>query len=290
MAKGRTTTKAEETYVKPPSLSFDGSEEPLDLFLLLTSYTCPHYFYGEEVREHDLYRASLEALGGTVDSIGNIHIFIGGSNTLFLCHMDTADTENRYASQKVNHIINDRVVRTDGSTILGADNKAGMTAMLKMIHAQVPGHYIFCVAEEVGCIGSRRLAAAYDWSGYDRAISFDREGFGSVITKQWNGRCASNIFAKALATHLNERLYTAEQLEAHRRKQLEIQLFDADPTGRATDSAEFIWQVPECTNLSMGSFGSHTEKEIQSIQFLRAMCRVVIEVPWESLPTARHLL
>jgi hypothetical protein len=41
---------------------------------------------------------------------------------------------------------------------LGADCAAGVALMVSMIHARVPGYYVFHDGEEQGCLGSRFLA------------------------------------------------------------------------------------------------------------------------------------
>ena len=62
-----------------------------------------------------------------------------------------------------------------------------------------------------------------------------------------------------------------------------------DDTGIYTDSASFIDDIPECTNVSVGYFNEHTGKERQNISFLKRLCEASVKIDWSSLPTARSL-
>ena len=130
--------------------------------------------------------------------------------------------------ENVTHIIEGNLIKTDGKTILGADDKAGMTILLWMIKHNVPGLYCFFIGEEVGCIGSKAASKDPQFLKYDRMISFDRRGTTSVITHQSSKRCCSDKFAIELANQLNQ-------------SGLELA---PDDTGVYTDSAEFDHRLP----------------------------------------------
>ena len=230
-------------------------------FLQLTSQTVP---YGTEVK----IRKYLPK-GVNQDEHGNYFITIGESfTTMFTCHLDTAC---RY-QKRVNHTQTDTLIGTDGTTILGADDKAGLTVLLYMIEKKVPGLYYFFIGEEVGCIGSSKLAS-FDWSDITKVVSFDRRGTTSIITEQLYGRCCSDEFANSLAEALNS---TGMSLE-----------MEPDDTGILTDSAQFVEIVPECTNISVGYYNEHTVNEIQDIEFLARLCQACVKIDWESLPIVR---
>ena len=234
-------------------------------FLALTRLTYPH---GKE-------RGLLQQLpeGYQEDGMGNYYIQIGETNTMFTCHLDTADR----VQTSVKHVFDGTIIRTDGSSILGADDKAGMTVMLYMIKNKVPGLYYFFIGEEVGCVGSGRLATCWtktDFSKYvKKVVSFDRRGTDSIITYQMFGRCCSDEFAKELANRMNA---TGNRMDMR-----------PDNTGILTDSAKFVKLVPECTNISVGYQNEHTGRESQDIDFLRRLCNTVCRVDWETLPIKR---
>lgn len=235
-------------------------------FKQLTSKTYPHG------TEKELLKYLPE--GYKEDSVGNYYLQIGDTTTMFACHLDTASTYDR----KITHTFDGDFIKTDGKTILGADDKAGMVVMLYMIENKIPGLYYFFIGEEVGCIGSGRLSKIWketEFSKYiNKVISFDRRGTSSVITEQMFGRCCSNDFAKALSLELNSTNLGFS--------------FSPDPTGIYTDSAQFMSLVPECTNISVGYYSEHTNSEKQDLNFLKRLCKGVCLVNWENLPIKRE--
>jgi len=235
-------------------------------FIQLTKKTYPHG------TESQLEKYLPE--GYTKDQFDNYYIVVGDKpSTMFTCHLDTACS----TQTSVNHVFKDNFITTDGSSVLSADDKAGMTVILYMIKNQVPGVYYFFVGEECGCIGSGKVAR--DWSNnpfaeqVTKVVSFDRRGTTSVITEQWGGVCCSNEFAIELSNRLNSVESTFK--------------YKPDPTGIYTDSAKFISLVPECTNISVGYYGEHGYSEKQDIEHLKKLCKAVCEIDWENLPIAR---
>ena len=235
-------------------------------FLQLTRFTYPH---GTEL-------GLLNNLpkGYQEDGLGNYYLVIGDKpTTMFTCHLDTADK----AQKKVNHVFNGNMIGTDGTSILGADDKAGMTVISYMISKGVPGLYYFFIGEEVGCIGSGRLAREWKNTEFskhiNKCVSFDRRGTTSIITYQMFGRCCSETFAVELAKRMN---VTNNSMNMR-----------PDSTGILTDSAKFMDLIPECTNISVGYYDEHTTKERQDIEYLKRLCKTVCEIDWETLPIER---
>lgn len=238
-----------------------------ETFLALTEYTTPFGF-------EDTLRPLLPAQA-TKDSVGNYIVRIGESRTLFTCHLDNYCTEHA----RVNHVFRGTCVGTDGTTVLGGDNKTGVVVMLAMIEAGVPGHYYFFVGEESsmpkgGAYGSTNALKLHrgEFENLDRCVAFDRRAKGSIITRQNARVCCSPEFVGALASALAE-----SGLE-----------FGPDPTGYYTDSATFMDVIPECTNLSSGTWNEHSHKEFVDLTYLEEVCRVACEVRWEDLPTVRE--
>ena len=236
-------------------------------FLQLTKYTYPHGTEG--------FLKSYLPEGTKKDAYGNFYYLIGEDpTTMFTCHLDTACSKQ----VKVNHVQTQNIIKTDGSSILGADDKAGMVVILNMIENKVPGLYYFFIGEEVGCVGSSKLAQNWVNSEFSytisKVVSFDRRSTGSVITHQWYGRCCSDEFADELSFRLNG---TGQRLK-----------LEPDDTGVLTDSAQFMDIVPECTNISVGYMYEHTTGEYQDIEFLQRLCKAVCLIDWESLPVERN--
>jgi hypothetical protein len=86
-------------------------------------------------------------------------------------------------------------------------------------------------------------------------------------------KCCSNEFWTALCKEFNK-------------SGLKLSL---DPTGVYTDSASFIEQIPECTNVSVGYNKEHTGDENQNMTYLIKLCQASLSVNWNSLPTVRKV-
>lgn len=236
-------------------------------FIKLTKFTYPH---GTENQLKKFLPSGYQK-----DEHGNFFLKIGDKpTTMFTCHLDTACRKQ----ERVNHVFRkNNFVGTDGKTILGADDKAGMVVLLSLIEKQVPGLYYFFIGEEVGCVGSSALSRTWlktEFSEYiTKCVSFDRRGTDSVITEQLYGRCASDEFATELSNRLNG---------------VGGFTFSPDPTGVLTDSINFMDFVPECTNISVGYYNEHGGSELQDLSFLKRLCKAVCEIDWETLPIIRN--
>jgi hypothetical protein len=236
-----------------------------ETFLRLTSKTVP---YGSEDTLVESMR-DLFPKGMRKDEWGNYFYKVGESRSIFAAHLDTVSKE----WGNVTHLFDGNLIKTDGKTTLGADDKAGITILLWMIQNNVPGLYYFFIGEEVGCIGSGNAAKFGFFSGnYDRIISFDRRDVSSIITFQSSSRCCSDDFADALCKELN---------------QTRKMSYKKDTGGVYTDSAEFTHLIPECTNVSVGYYKEHTTNESQDIIHLTNLAEACVHVDWEKLPTKR---
>ena len=233
-------------------------------FLELTSRTYPH---GTEEDVFPLLNSELQK-----DEFGNLFIKIGESDVMFTSHLDTATS----TVTTVTHVFDDKIIKTDGKSILGADDKAGVTIMLYMIENKIPGLYYFFLGEEVGCVGSRKVANVQKEKkieGINKVISFDRRGTDSVITFQSSKRCCSDKFGEELSKQLN----LADSNFSYKN----------DPTGVLTDSIQFIDIYPECTNISVGYYSEHTFSERQDINHLIKLAEACLLLNWNDLPVER---
>lgn len=234
-------------------------------FIELTTRTYPH---GTEQELFHLLPDNLET-----DEFGNKFIIVGEDpTTLFTCHLDTASS----TVTNVIHKFDGDFIKTSGSSILGADDKAGCVILLKMIERGIKGIYYFFLGEERGCVGSRKLANKHRSNpipNIQKVVSFDRRGTDSVITHQLGGRCCSEEFGEALAHQLN--------INGKNFKYM------TDPTGIYTDSAQFTEIYSECTNISVGYYDEHSHHEKQNIDHLERLSEAVLKVSWEELPIKR---
>ena len=234
------------------------------------------------------------------DKIGNVCVTVKTdkvpeSRTLFSSHLDTV--HRKYHKQNIMlssgplHQDSDFIYSVDNEgkrTILGADDKIGVFIMLSMILNKVPGTYIFHVGEEHGCIGSKNIRTHNEdfLKGYDRAIAFDRRGYGDIINHQSTGKCCSSEFVDALAGSLNKLrselmgkvVYSSDEYEW------------SGARGSVTDTAQYTDVIPECTNLSVGYFDQHSKDERTDFWWLEnVLMPSLLRIDWESLPVVRKV-
>jgi hypothetical protein len=213
-----------------------------------------------------------------IDKFGNYYKVIAGDDTtMFTSHLDTAD-RTQLPTKLLSKIEDgDEYIYTNGTSILGADDKAGVAVMLYMMENKIPGIYYFFIGEERGGIGSRDLASEYSsfefLKNVKKCVSFDRRKTGSVITSQYGRVCCSNEFATALCKEYNKSGLN----------------LSTDPTGVFTDSASFIDDISECTNVSVGYNNEHTFREIQNMTYLEKLAKASLKVNWSQLPAVRKV-
>lgn len=219
-------------------------------------------------------RDAYEYGGTEIDKDGNYIVTIPGKGVdiLWTSHCDTADSYPTIVNMKWNG----DMLKTDGKTILGADDKVGCAIMAMMIRAGCPGTYAFFAGEEVGCVGSSAYASKTRLLQYDACISLDRKGYDSVITHQCGTRCCSDAWGTELAKLLSDASDGYIDMSV-------------DSTGVFTDSREFINLVPECTNLSVGYFMQHTPSEHTNVMFAYQLCCALIKIVCgDGIPTPQR--
>lgn len=264
--KNKTRIKPDDS-IEVPEFKFN----PKDVratFISLVTETYPHGFEDGVIK----YLPQLD-----VDQYGNLFKVIGKSDTMFTSHLDTASRDKSDITLVSKLKNGQELIMSDGTTILGADDKAGVTVMLYMMAHNVPGVYYFFLGEERGGIGSGKVADNYSkfdiLKGIKKVVSFDRRNYYSVITSQMGVECCSDEFAQSLCDELNK-------------SGLKLNL---DPTGVFTDSANFIDEVPECTNISVGYFNEHTHDEVQNINYLEILCKACVAADWDKLVIRRKV-
>src|SRR5436190_5818646 len=159
------------------------ASEVVDLFTELAAISSPP---GDERPVADAVTHYLRDLGLEVDeddagsavgsNMGNLYCRVGpngngGGTPIFLCaHLDTVPPEG-----PLEPVTEDGVVRNAGGTILGADNKSAVAAMLegtRRVLAENRTHagieLLFTPKEEVGLLG----AAAFDHTRLDARVGY----------------------------------------------------------------------------------------------------------------------
>lgn len=234
--------------------------------LEMLSYKRPAYSKAERA----FIQKFIKPLGAGPDAAGNYWLRIGDSPVMWSCHTDTVHSHGGrqqlvYTAPGVLGV--DPDCKSD---CLGADDTAGIWLMTEMAKAQVPGLYLFHRSEENGCIGSRWIAKKRPELLKDLkyAIALDRKGKTDVITHQGKRTC-SDEFAKSLAAELGMGYSPCKY-------------------GIFTDTASYPALIGECTNLSVGYQGAHTENEKLDEQFLFELKEKLIKVDVSKLVQARQ--
>lgn len=206
-----------------------------------------------------------------IDAHGNYIVKVpgDGDRIMWTAHCDTADSHPTQVSLKFRN----GMLATDRKSILGADDKVGCAIMAMMIRSGCPGTYCFFAGEEVGCVGSEKMADDTEMLEYDCCISLDRRGYSDIITHQCGKRTASDGWAQQLAETIGN--YSSGTIS-----------MKPDPTGVFTDSREFRDLIPECTNLSVGYFHQHTHDEKTNVDFSYLLCLALIRMAHDcAVPT-----
>src|SRR6266496_2101658 len=187
------------------------ASEVVDLFTELAALPSPP---GEERAVADVVIGYLRDLGLSVDeddagpkvgsNIGNVYCRLeatDGGNPIFLCaHLDTVPPEG-----PIEPVVEEGVVRNSAGTILGADNKAAVAAMLEGARAVLSEQrrhagveLLFTPKEEVGLLGAdafdeSRLQARVGYV-YDHAAPIGDVILGApsshAMTVRFHGRAA----------------------------------------------------------------------------------------------------
>jgi tripeptide aminopeptidase len=159
----------------------------------------------EEAMAQEIARR-LTALGAAVqrDGYGNVIARLGDGGAepfLLSAHLDTVEP-----GRGITPIVDGDTVRTDGSTVLGGDPKAGVAAILEALTsvraagaAHRPVELVFTRGEESGLLGSRHLD--YRLLTARRGVVLDGEGAVSEITNEAPAQVIVDVDITGRAAH-----------------------------------------------------------------------------------------
>ena len=143
-----------------------------------------------ELIEQELSALGLEVKRGEVgEKCGsngfNLYAFLPGDGEplLLSAHLDTVSP-----GVGIRPVIEDGVIRSSGDTILGADDKSGVAAILEALEtlhegglAHRPVEVLFSICEELGLLGAKY--ADYSLFHSKQAIVFDSSANGAVVNR-----------------------------------------------------------------------------------------------------------
>jgi len=174
----------------------------LALFLDLVRISSPS---GEEDEVSAYLQRKLQEMRLEVDAdeAGNLYAFVEGTGTplCLTAHMDTVTP-----CERVTPVVEDGVVRSDGTSILGADDKSGIAAIIEAVTCALesggshrPVDLLFTVEEESGLLGAKavevgRLRARM-------AIGLDAEGEQGTLVMSAPGQNSLRAVVHGRAAH-----------------------------------------------------------------------------------------
>ena len=190
-------------------------ERVLAEFLELIGIRCSTH---DEREMGDLLTKRLQELGGTVheDRAGEA---LGGNcgnlvadfpategqedkpTIMLTAHMDCVEP-----CADIHPVRENGIIRSDGTTILGADDKAGVTAILESLRQlreraipHGPLQVVFTIAEENGVHGSQHLDSSLLHA--DMGFTFDTHGHPGLMSHKAPGKNQIHIHIEGKAAH-----------------------------------------------------------------------------------------
>ena len=185
-------------------------EQLLQTFLEMVRIDSPS---GEEeqMREYLIERVKTEGLPYEVDAGGNLIVNVPGhqcdhDRVLVLSgHMDVVPPCHNI-QPKVEEVDGDRLITSDNTTVLGADDKAGLAPILEAIFLSVreklprpPVRMIFTTREETMLGGAKELDDKHLQAGF--AVTLDHTGKQGVIINEAPSYIEFEIICKGKSVH-----------------------------------------------------------------------------------------
>lgn len=130
----------------------------------------------------------------------------GSTRLFFTSHMDTVKPGNGIRPQ----LGEDGYIRSDGTTILGSDDKAGLAAMFEAIrvitetnrpHGQV--QFVITVGEESGLVGARAMSAEHLQADLGFALDSNGEVGAIAVAAPTQAKISMEIYGKSAHAGVN---------------------------------------------------------------------------------------
>lgn len=152
---------------------------------------------GFDVFEDDSAERSGHGAGNLIASMKGT---VSGANSIyFTCHMDTVVPGLGIKPE----LRDDGYVYSDGTTILGADDKAGIAALFEMIRTVKENDYphgdiqfVITAGEESGLKGAKEMDASLITAQYGYAVDSDGEVGGIVTSAPYQAKLWTTIHGK----------------------------------------------------------------------------------------------
>ena len=264
-------------------LANSNTQRLVDQFITMAKISSPSR---QEGRLAAYLRTELEALGFLVEAdaagelaggdTGNLIATLPGTTDaeplLFSCHMDTVTP-----CIGVVPVIKNGVIRSDGTTILGGDDKAGIAAILEGVrrirergvrHGLIQA--VFTICEEVGMHGA--IGLDYSKVKATRAFILDADGPIGQILVRGPAKDAIHAVIQGRSAHAGlkpEAGISAIQVAARAIERMKLLRIDEETTANlgqiagggatniVTDRVEITAEARSLTNDKLDAQGAH---------------------------------
>lgn len=161
---------------------------------------------GLTVKEDDSAAKTGHGAGNLIATLPASEGYASAAPLLFTCHMDTVAPGNGIKPI----IAEDGWITSDGTTILGADDKAGIAVLLEVIqtiqeqqlpHGQI--QFVITVGEEMALTGSRAMSADLLEGKYGFALDSNGEVGSICIGAPTRAQIDIEIFGKSAHAGVN---------------------------------------------------------------------------------------
>jgi tripeptide aminopeptidase len=194
---------------------------------------------------------------------------------LFTCHMDTVSPGKGIQPR----LDDDGYIRSDGTTILGADDKAGLAAMLeslRVIQEQGLPHggiqFVIAVGEESGLLGSRAMDGSRLRAKFGYALDSNGAVGSIAVAAPTNSRQFITIRGKAAHAGVNpEDGISAIQVASKAVSRMKLGRIDSETTaniGRFEGGGE-VNIVTDCVKIYAEARSQVQEKMDRQIEAMR---------------------
>jgi len=170
--------------------------------------------------------------GETGNLIANLPGTAEGPALLLCAHMDTVDP-----GEGVQPVVDGDIIRTDGTTVLGGDDKSGVAIICECVRVcrerglrHPPLDVVFTICEEVGLLGAKHLDLGRVRAR--RGLVFDSDAVGFAFTRA-PGANLIEVVLRGRAAHAGmapERGVSAIQVAAEAIAGMRLGRLDAETT------------------------------------------------------------
>jgi tripeptide aminopeptidase len=244
---------------------------------------------GEMGAEVEIDDAGEKVGGNSGNVIARFPGTIPGAETIMMsAHMDTV-----VPGEGVKPIVEGDIIRADGTTVLGGDDKSGVAVIIETIRClqeqnipHAPIEAIFSICEEVGLLGAKHLDVSKLKARY--GLVFDSDDPGFLFTK---GPSANHFEFKiyGLEAHAGvapEQGISAIKIASEAIAKMKLGRIDDETTanigvirgGEATNIiTNFVYLKGEARSLNEDKLNAQTEHMIKTLEEAAAKYEVTVE-------------